>query len=108
MREIKFRAWEKHEKIMEDVHCVTFDFPQGGKAHSSNINSYWYKQGNIELMQYTGFKDKHGEDIYEGDVVGNYGIIEDLRKFYCWVTENKQEEKLEKYGNIYENEELIK
>lgn len=63
MREIKFRAWHKADKKMYDV----IGFSLGiwflrGKTHLMPRSA-------IELLQYTGLKDKNCVEIYEGDVV---------------------------------------
>jgi len=61
MREIKFRAWDKTDKIMLQPYsgCIS-----DGKVFMS------CKSGNeFELMQYTGLKDKNDKEIYEGDIV---------------------------------------
>lgn len=63
MREVKFRAWEKNMKIMMPVENIDFLTKQ------INTNSLWRMFHEIELMQYTGLKDKNGKDIYEGDVL---------------------------------------
>lgn len=53
MRTIKFRAWDVHnKKIIFPAHFSTNE--HGGLNFSS-----------MELMQYTGFKDKNGKEIYE-------------------------------------------
>lgn len=57
MREIKFRAWDKEFSQM--IHNL------GGDILGLALNG---KYPNLEIMQYTGLKDKGGKWIYEGDI----------------------------------------
>ena len=81
----------------------------------------------IKPMQYTGFKDKNGEEIYEGDVIQymNPALItctvvvkwseldiasehhENLHA-YGYFFENIDIDTIEIIGNIHENPELLK
>ena len=55
-RELKFRAWHKDSREM--LHAGVADV------------FIWQHEGQpIEIMQYTGLKDKNGKGIYEGDVL---------------------------------------
>lgn len=63
MREIKFRAWEKNLKEVIPVHNIDFE------KRMINTESAWRLLDEIELMQYTGLKDKNGKEIFEGDVI---------------------------------------
>jgi len=91
--------------------------PLVGKKEELNFNE-------IELLPYTGVKDKNGNEIYLGDLVrvADYASWEGLYKV-IWDEENSMymiedaygdreklcefEEYLKK-GNIYENPELLK
>jgi hypothetical protein len=63
-REIKFRAWLPNDKIFT-TYLLGVEY---------NENEF---EGAI-FQQYTGIKDKHGTEIYEGDLIlGSYG--QDIR-----------------------------
>ena len=72
MREIKFRAWLKESKKMRTVNDLTFNKldsePVGvNDCGDSNCSTCvdWYEWNQVELMQYTGLKDKtHLKDIH--------------------------------------------
>ncbi|WP_335996845.1 YopX family protein [Fusobacterium polymorphum] len=125
MREIKFRAWLKEEKIIGEVLGIDILHKE---IFFSNEDVDCYEHidfKDIELMQYTGLKDKNNKEVYEGDIVklrANHGIgvIKYYDEWGAFVVEyikprpltvlgmNYYKEDIEILGNIYENPELIK
>lgn len=128
MREIKFRAWDKIRKVMFEVTTMDMDdsgqFPQ---RIEDGEPLRFIDRKNVELIQFTGLKDKNGKEIYEGDIVkflsilGNICIREVFLKTqgdisYCFKIVNEGNFGLNSYdadnyeiiGNIYENPGLEK
>jgi hypothetical protein len=123
MREIKFRAWDG-KKMQYDV------FPT-----SDNTVGRWIETGGgvelrfcdgggtkVDIMQFTGLKDKNGKEIYEGDVVKldtpqnpyhptrNKTIIFNLQFAQFCVepcTSIRGWKSVEVIGNIHQHPELI-
>jgi len=135
-REIKFRVWDKNERQMYplvDFNQTWISVPvmdeDGGHLEQR-------KKDDVELMQYTGLKDKSGKEIYEGDVVKftekccdnayssfviNWDdisasfVCSDFKgRYYRWLSSMKPDthfsvkyESKKIIGNIYENPELL-
>jgi uncharacterized phage protein (TIGR01671 family) len=123
MREIKFRAWDG--KNMFDVGQITFNDGVWTLSEGRGISIKY--QPHITLMQFTGLKDKNGNEIYEGDILGrttdnNFVFVVDfLNGEFSGVTEPGRNYRLrlreamtlerspyvQIIGNIYENHELL-
>lgn len=126
MREIKFRAWVKDRKAIFEVVLINYvtkkvTYLLERVGHLLSIRDA--KFNDVELMQYTGLKDKNNKEIYEGDILfESFG-----ERYYKVVFENggfRAEFKgdfdehsfdlidvvaqgCEIVGNIYENPELM-
>ena len=129
MREIKFRAWDKVEKKMGEVRILDF-VCQMVQVKNEKYFAMWEFE-NIELLQFTGLKDKNGVDIYEGDILevnhhwDDYDGCSGTEKFLGVAIfkegafQVSRFEKMEFYlassiiisneikGNVYENPELM-
>lgn len=119
MREIKFRAWDTDQKLILEMPLET---------NFGLSRFFGFLSNDDVVMQYTGLKDVHGKEIYEGDIVKfSYGIpgrqviapIEFIDGAFYAITKGHNPEKclvselyehigeFEIIGNVYENPELI-
>ena len=119
MREIKFRAWLKEKEMLVEVFGISFEEKYVRlPIESEPSDEYWWYEtawgfDEVELMQFTGLKDKNGVEIYEGDILINRHeedtgevVFEDGSFF--WETETFTQllgeinDEIEVIGNVHE------
>ena len=129
----KFRAWLKVAGEMVEVLEIDFYNKEAAYIWTEQVSDYELEQtrevdkiDDLDLMQYTGLKDKNGVEIYEGDVISelseqgedwaNHILAEVVWHKVGFYGKEKGHEpeypitefvKGEVIGNIWENPELI-
>ena len=124
MKKFKMKAWLKKEKKMVAIIGIDFNYEYIRYTEDGNLFNENYKTAafkDIELLQFSGAKDKAGQELYEADVIkfndgidDIYGLIsyddEDgsYRVSYENITEHLSnlEGDFEIVGNIFENPQL--
>lgn len=140
MREIKFRVWIKPEywNETENKGLMTNGLPLNGFdkwwlnlddpfSENYSLDGEFTVGKEIEIMQFTGLKDKNGNEIYEGDLikvqdpynsiwsVDSAEVVFSNKYVGGWVISNgnqnlnlgTRQKYLKVVGNKYENPELV-
>ena len=128
----KFKVWDKKTKSMWNIESwhvedEYFDLIEPNKSVADpNANRVWRKQNEVIPMQSTGLYDRHGVEIFQGDVVKivydgepfTGVVVYDLGEAEFKATNGHEDygnnfqyltvgESIEVIGNIYENPELL-
>lgn len=124
MKEFKMKAWLKKENKMVAIIGIDLNYQYIRYTDDGNLFKDDYKIADfkdIELLQFTGTKDKAGQELYEADVIifndgidDIYGLISydddegTYRVSYENITEHLSEREgdFEIVGNIFENPQL--
>jgi uncharacterized phage protein (TIGR01671 family) len=124
MKEIKFRAWDELNNKMEYLSLLGLHYEYSNQLTVYGVEDKYGKVSRTApVMQFTGLKDKNGKEIWEGDIVTQQNIVEEiyvvkfeeviLDCFHClgWNITNWSDKKIasntEVIGNIYQNPELL-
>jgi uncharacterized phage protein (TIGR01671 family) len=124
-RQLKFRAFFKDD--MHYNHSVSLSL--NGIVHYLDTDGEWKCdiEGNGEdigviVMQYTGLNDRHGTEIYEGDIIKrNSNLLRNSPVVFVsgsFIVKEGEDENgifgirirtdFEVIGNIYQHPELLK
>ena len=124
-RQVKFRTFQKADGMKYFGDTPVFMLLNGDFFYDDcfgNVKAEYRINDTHKIMQCTGLKDKHGKDIYEGDILKKtYGSSIPVCAV-AWHDERAMfiqhdgfneplcqlaPQSIEVIGNIYENPELV-
>lgn len=126
MKELKFRVWDKEREaflnnVFIDSEGKLYQFSKGTIF---GIVITYLDSENKNISKFTGLHDKNGKEIFEGDIIKikdeTYRItwngcfssfdmtnIDKAKQYKDLYILNKDYEKSEIVGNIYQNRDLL-
>ena len=116
-REIKFRAWDKKDNKMlygiedEDHGAGVVDIEGCEIASYEKCFGDYLHNNRYEVMQFSGFHDKNGKEIFENDIIKIDDPEEDSTGFVLfdkgtwylqWLYRDEDEPQIPVLSNLYE------
>jgi uncharacterized phage protein (TIGR01671 family) len=128
MRDFKFKIWDKINLKMFSVNG--FFIEKNKVIFFNNNEKIILNSDEVDILQYTGIKDKNNTEIFEGDII-EFKRSHDIKRFIVSWKENQasfgfdyhiidswslswneetipSKEEWAVIGNKYENPELLK
>lgn len=126
MKELKFRVWDKERETFLNNVFIGLDgkLYQFSKVTIFGIAITYLDSENKNISKFTGLHDKNGKEIFEGDIIKikdeTYRItyngcfssfdmtnIDKAKQYKDLYILNRDYQKSEIVGNIYQNRELL-
>ena len=121
MREIKFRGKRLDNGVWVEGRLLQDDYGVCMIVEFVDHHEQWHEVDPDTVGQYTGMKDKNGEEICEGDIVEwenmmgtkMCSVIAYRGRGFCFVDAHNKPEEIwcyvfKKIGNIHDNPEMLK